>query len=723
MPGEGLSDAGMRSSAGMPGEGAGMAGVPVAASSGSGKMPGEGEVMPGAPVAASHAQGKMPGEDRTMPGGAPESAAGTPTTPATGTGAGLRCYTRALKNARHLQSAAPHLFTAAVSDEGFGTGIPMETLARLHRLSPDPEPAELRGFQAVADFLKANKLPVPQRDARGPLFNGTVHFVQVTFQTGTGNRVIPTSDMQMIIQYARHAIGPICEYAAQYGGNSVAVSPNLLTYTVNVPSGSFTDANLQGWVNDIVTRNALPSNSCIFVVTPSGVSAPNVGGNSGYHGKANVPYVVAGVWTSGLTLQDVPDVYAMVVSHEIAEMVVDPNVDGSNPEVCDPCDINCSNLTRIYFDGADRFLGSNQATPPSGFTFTYYICAVVQPAGAAGCPATTAQCQYLPVSTARWGGWESLGGILESPPHAVAWGADRLDIFAIGTDSAMWHRWWDGASWGGWESLGGIIITAPEVVSWEANRLDVFALGTNHALWHRWWDGSSWGGWESLGGILTSLVSAVSWGPNRLDIFGLGTDHALWHRWWDGSSWGGWESLGGILVSPPKVVSWGPNRLDVFALGTDNALWHRWWDGSSWGGWESLGGILTSPPDVVSWGPNRLDVFAIGTDSAMWHRWWDGASWGGWESLGGILESPPKAVSWAANRLDVFAVGTNSALWHRWWDGVHWGGWESLGGILEAPLDGTRLNFPAIDAVSWAPNRLDIFAVGTDSALWHQWWG
>ena len=341
--------------------------------------------------------------------------------------------------------------------------------------------------------------------------------------------------------------------------------------------------------------------------------------------------------------------------------------------------------------------------------------ALVQRHLPAGTPVTlTGTDNVFPLlDPASWGGWESLGGVLESPPRVVAWAPNRLDVFVVGTDSALWHRWWDGAHWGGWESLGGVLESPPEVVSWGTNRLDVFALGTDHALWHRWWDGSHWGGWESLGGTLTSPISAVSWAPNRLDVFALGTDHALWHRWWDGSNWGGWESLGGILTSPPKAVAWGPNRLDVFGLGTDHALWHRWWDGSHWGGWESLGGVLHSPPEVVSWDEGRLDIFGVGMDSALWHRWWDGSHWGGWESLGGILESPPKAVSWSANRLDIFVIGTDSALWHRWWDGSSWGGWESLAGVLES----------SPDATAWAANRLDIFTVGTDSALWHRWWG
>jgi hypothetical protein len=27
-------------------------------------------------------------------------------------------------------------------------------------------------------------------------------------------------------------------------------------------------------------------------------------------------------------------------------------------------------------------------------------------------------------------------------PAAVSWGPNRIDTFVIGTDSAMWHKWW-----------------------------------------------------------------------------------------------------------------------------------------------------------------------------------------------------------------------------------------------------------------------------------------
>jgi hypothetical protein len=87
-------------------------------------------------------------------------------------------------------------------------------------------------------------------------------------------------------------------------------------------------------------------------------------------------------------------------------------------------------------------------------------------------------------------GWEALGGTFSSPPTGVSWGSDRLDIFGLGTDNQMYHKWWNGSSWGpspsGWEPLGGVFASPPAVTSWGFNRLDVFGLGTNNEMFHKW---------------------------------------------------------------------------------------------------------------------------------------------------------------------------------------------------------------------------------------------
>ena len=56
---------------------------------------------------------------------------------------------------------------------------------------------------------------------------------------------------------------------------------------------------------------------------------------------------------------------------------------------------------------------------------------------------------------------------------------------------------------------------APSATSWAPGRLDIFNLGKDGFLYHKYFDGSSWGpsdvGLENLGGDLSSGPAAVSW--------------------------------------------------------------------------------------------------------------------------------------------------------------------------------------------------------------------
>src|SRR5215469_633366 len=91
---------------------------------------------------------------------------------------GVRCYTRALKNARFLRSVAPQIFDKGPSAGGFGTGLPLEILGRIHRTRAD-SPA-INRYPELVSFLRTNPVPAPQRktrdarDTRDALFNGTI---------------------------------------------------------------------------------------------------------------------------------------------------------------------------------------------------------------------------------------------------------------------------------------------------------------------------------------------------------------------------------------------------------------------------------------------------------------------------------------------------------------------------------------------------------------------
>ena len=475
---------------------------------------------------------------------------------------------------------------------------------------------------------------------------------------------------------------------------------------------------LTGWIA-AGTVPATTANTLYFIYLPPGVTSLSFGqqscGSPGYCGYHNhvggtvfyalIPYAnCSGCTFSGPFV----DTLTEVSSHELAEAITDPALNAW----FDPLPFNGD-------QGGDEIgdLCNRQTTTMGGF--------VVQTEWSNA----QAACVFSPPPVAHpplrgSGGW------------VTAWGQNRLDLFGIGTDGAMYHKAWNGSAWSpsplNWERLGGVFTSEPAVVSWGQDRLDIFALGTDGAMYHKAWNGSAWSpstlGWEALGGLFTSPPAVASWGQDRLDIFGLGTDGAMYHKAWNGSAWSpsptAWERLGGVFSSPPAVAAWGQNRLDIFGLGTDGAMYHKAWNGSAWSpsplDWERLGGVFTSPPAVAAWGQNRLDIFGLGTDGAMYHKAWNGSAWSpsplDWERLGGVFSSPPAVAAWGQNRLDIFGLGTDGAVFHKAWNGAAWSpspsAWERLGGIFSSA--------PAVAA--WGQNRLDIFGLGADGAMYHKAW-
>ena len=218
-----------------------------------------------------------------------------------------------------------------------------------------------------------------------------------------------------------------------------------------------------------------------------------------------------------------------------------------------------------------------------------------------------------------------------------------------------------------------------------------------------------------------------------MDVFGLDpTTKHVSHKWFDGYQWNpsskdDLENLGGVnFATVPTAISWGVNRTDIFAVGSDadSQLYHKYWDGYGWKpagtDWESLGGDLTAyPVAVTSWGVDRIDIFAIGSDSKLYHKYWDGSVW---SPSGDSLEplapgtdfiSGVRAVSWGPNRTDVFGLGAERNLLHVYWDGSQWSKIEDFGGTFSSPPT----------AISWGENRLDVFVVDAgEGALIHQYW-
>lgn len=200
----------------------------------------------------------------------------------------------------------------------------------------------------------------------------------------------------------------------------------------------------------------------------------------------------------------------------------------------------------------------------------------------------------------------------------------RLDLFGLGSDYALYHKavveTLDENDLSPWSRLDGTFTSAPAAVLLK-DRIHVFGVGMDRAMYTKSVRGDSWTpAWQRLGGAFTSAPAAITTASGVLHLFVRGADFSLRANRLDGEDWASWQNHGGELASPPVAIALGENRIDVFAIFGDRALWHRWWDGDIWNEWESLGGDYTGEPAVASMSPGRLDVFAVGIADGRLHQ-------------------------------------------------------------------------------------------------------
>jgi lysophospholipase L1-like esterase len=335
----------------------------------------------------------------------------------------------------------------------------------------------------------------------------------------------------------------------------------------------------------------------------------------------------------------------------------------------------------------------------------------------------------------------------ESAIKCIAWGADRLDLFARNAAGDLLTKSWISNAWSpsqtDWTGLGGPIEGGPEVVSWGPGRLDVFARFGDGKLYTKSLTGSTWSpsplGWTSLDAPAgTSVIghpSAESWSSEHIHVMVAASDG---HDYLKALTWNAgtmsqatWVDMGGPMSGSPKLVSWAPDRLHLMTRGIDGQLYIKAWTGSGWVpsqlDWITLGApanaSIAADPVAVSWAADRLHILVNATDGNAYLKAWDGTGWvpsqTGWVNLGACVGTP-EVVSWGPDRLDFFARQMDGSVGIKSWVGNGWvpsvTGWNSLGlptsGFFNAP----------ITAVSWAANRLHIFSPSSQGIVEAKAW-
>ena len=406
---------------------------------------------------------------------------------------GTRCATRALANAKRIRSVAPDLFSRGEPLEGNARVVPFDVFDRFDQM-PDEE---LRQYPRLLEAAKALR----EQDATAEfhifgrsLFTGTFRFVKITFQVGADSLSVSDADFATILQYTQLALPVISKYVSQYGENLVRAASEIVEYTVNVPSGTYSSDTLESWLRAVALQNYTIDqleDMAFVVCNPEGVvnsdSDPSQG-YGGYHEVVSVtldsgssdsqtidiPYCFVNVQaqaTNGtevgdyVTLQDLYSQYATNLSHEMAEMIADPEASPwRNPEVCDPCASNCLPVTNLFGpgsnwqaffsiapDGSAQYLRSSIDIPPSPFTYDFYVAAVVHPDWVDDCPAPLRACNYGP--DARAGVNEVL--FYDPAGYGEVYSIDQSGSLTLQTTHPDWRNTWSLIVPGGAPSLLG----------------------------------------------------------------------------------------------------------------------------------------------------------------------------------------------------------------------------------------------------------------------------
>ena len=273
-----------------------------------------------------------------------------------------------------------------------------------------------------------------------------------------------------------------------------------------------------------------------------------------------------------------------------------------------------------------------------------------------------------------FGSDNDIGGVYTTGAGLISRSANTLDAFAVGTDGAVYHRFFDGSSWHGNENLGGKMrALAPTAVTWDANRIDVFAIGTNGHIQHNSFTGK-WNTWEQLAATTNYEVAATTFGPGDLSLFVTGTDSSIWHVWQDSNGWHN-DNLGGgtnfalaatkVNLQTGKAIT---SSIWVFHVGTNGVVFYKKWQ-NRWSDWFSLGGPgAIGAPQAVSAGANHIEVIVLGKDGAFYRNTFNTVGWGGWEKLGGVFLSAPTNVAYGVRsvgtwNLAAMGIGTDKGAW------------------------------------------------------------
>jgi hypothetical protein len=190
-----------------------------------------------------------------------------------------------------------------------------------------------------------------------------------------------------------------------------------------------------------------------------------------------------------------------------------------------------------------------------------------------------------------------------------------------------------------------------------------------------------------------------------------------------GTSWGLQATpLGNNEAKQMSVCLDSLGRLEIVYVGTNGHIYHNRQNSAGsndWVGETAFAGLQAKQVQVVS-NPNNqhlLEIYYIGSGNGLHRIRQNSLAMTDWSDHGfdNDYATQLSVGTNADGRLEIFYVGTNGDLYHNWLtstvDMTKWFG--------ETRFPGSSANY--VTALSNADGRLEIFYTGRDNALYHNW--
>ncbi len=254
----------------------------------------------------------------------------------------------------------------------------------------------------------------------------------------------------------------------------------------------------------------------------------------------------------------------------------------------------------------------------------------------------------------------------------------------------------------------------------------------------------SWYGALPLQGNAAHVVLARNI-DGRLEAFFTGEDNKIYHTWQIAPNSLIWSPQVMFPAASALQIAVGTNadgRLEIFYVGTNNRLYHNWQtapadaeDPDTVNSWAGETTFVKQSAKYVAVGNNvdgRLEIFYVGTGGHLYHDWQTAPanssdalpklnSWQGETAFVGNSAEQIAVGSNVDGRLEIFYIGTNDHLFHNWQakvpnanDPTTFNEWAG-----ETPFGKAKGNQVCVGTN--ADGRLEIFYCGTGNHLYHNW--